>query len=87
MIYSSEFVHLLTALFFFPVEDTFGLLKLAVVTHGTRYTHPLTILKPECSNSVRNLVISFIKMIYYSLSTNSTLLITEKETIFLFQIF
>lgn len=77
MIYSSELIHLFNALFFFSVEDTCGLLKLASVTHETRYTHPLTILKPECSNSARNLVISFIMMIYYSLGTNSMLLITE----------
>lgn len=65
--------------YLFSIEHHCGLLKLAAVTHGKRHTHPLTILKPECSNSARSLVISFIMMIYYSLSTNSTLLITEKN--------
>lgn len=46
MIYSSEFIHLHKALFIFSVEDTWGLSKLAAVTHGTRYIHPLMILKP-----------------------------------------
>lgn len=77
-------MHLYKVLFIFSVEDTWGPFKLAAVTHGTRYTHPLTILKPECSNSARNLVISFITMIYYSLSTNPMLLITEKETFFFY---
>lgn len=85
MIYSSGFIHLLKH-YLFSLEDHCGLLKLAAVTHRKRHTHPLTILKPECSNSARSLVVSFIMMIYYSLSTNSTLLITEKN-FFLFQIF
>lgn len=55
----SEFIRLFKALFF-SVEDTHGLLKSAAVTHGTRYTHPLTTLKPERSNSAKNLVFSFI---------------------------
>lgn len=84
MIYFLEFVYLLKVLFFFFVEDIFGFFKLVVVIYGIRYIYFLIILKLECSNFVRNLVILFIMMIYYLLSINLIFFIIEKEIVFLF---